>query len=113
MAAPDPTNKEDVSRWAAGITLGLSGPVADDLNTKPYFATGDHRIFYAHTFNQATAYAIHKLTAFQWKCCIEANDLKDIDTGKQLVELVESHLEPKAAGASAHGKLWFAKASKS
>jgi len=112
MAKPDPTNKEDVARWAGGITLGLNGPVADNLNTKPYFATADHRIFYAAAFNQATAYAIDKLTGFHWQCCLAADDLKGIDTGSALVTLLESHLVPKKTALPAKMKFWFVKGSK-
>jgi len=110
MATPDPSNKEDVARWASGITLGLSGPMKDDFDAKPYFATADHRIFYASVFNQTTAYSIHKLTAFHWKCCLEANELKDAATGAKMVAVVESHLLDKNEEDVPTGtKLWFAK----
>lgn len=111
---PSPSNKEDVSRWASGITLGLSGPIADEFNTKPYFNSAEKRSFYASVFNQATAFQIQKHTFFNWRCCIEANDLTPISTGAALVDLVETHLIPKQAAELAKKKgkakkLWFAK----
>ncbi|MEO8034377.1 MAG: hypothetical protein ABI837_08075 [Acidobacteriota bacterium] len=98
---PDPTNAEDVARWACGITLGLTGPIADTFDTTRYFATADHQFFYANVFNQATAYQIQKYTSFTWKCCMDAADLKAITTGRALVVLIESHLIAKPAQVAA------------
>lgn len=92
---PDPSNADDVARWACGITLGLTGPISDTFDTTRYFATPDHQYFYASVFNQATAYQIQKYTSFNWKCCMDAADLKSITTGLALVTLVKSHLIAK------------------
>lgn len=114
MATPSPSNRDDVSRWASAITLGLSSEVTDSFNTKPYFASGDHRIFYASVFNQTTAYQIQKYTPFHWRCCIAANDLLNVTTGAALVALVATHLVPATPGTRSvrtrSRKLWFVKA---
>jgi hypothetical protein len=107
MPSPDPSNREDVARWAAGITLGLNGPVGDGLDVQAYFVSGDHRIFYASVFNQTTAYQIQKYSSFHWKCCIEADNLR-LKTGKELVSVVEEHLVA-AAVPKAATNLWFVK----
>jgi hypothetical protein len=95
----DPSNAEDVARWACGITLGLNGPMTDTFDTTAYFATEDHQYFYASVFNQATAYQIQQYSSFNWKCCLGAADLKPITSGKALVVLIESHLLPKTTQA--------------
>ena len=100
----NPSNPDDVARWAAGITLGLTGPVQNDLDTSPYFATDDHCFFYASVFNQATAYQIQKNTVFTWKCCINAKDLAPIQKGNALVTLVRAHLVQQPQTPT--GALW-------
>lgn len=90
-------SKNAIARWASALTLGQSTPMSDGFNTTKFFAKAPLRIHYAATFNNATASQIHHLTAFNWICCVQPEDLAGITTGAALVTLVEGHLTDQLA----------------
>jgi len=92
-------DKNDIARWASALTLGQSQPIADDFDTRPFFTQDSLRIHFAATFNGPTAIQIHRLTQFNWVCCLEPENLNGIEKGAALLALVMHHLTDQLQGA--------------